>query len=195
MHVDGVESSAVVDHHIIARRTAVGCRCYRSIRRRDNVRSRRCSDINSLMVRRRSRHRGYSRSIIAGHPCAARARPPERSSGIRMFLHPGCRFLRFRSLDRRNQFFLRLNLRRIIVGVALRIFNISRDVRKLRLLLPHHSGNSRFIALDRRLECLQIGILLLQLGFQIHNRLHGVLVLGKLLSVIALYLCDIICGI
>ena len=63
------------------------------------------------------------------------------------------------------------------------------------LLLPHHGGNSRFIALDRRLECLQIGILLLQLGFQIHNRLHGVLVLGKLLSVIALYLCDIICGI
>ncbi len=147
------------------------------------------------MVRRRSPTSGYSRSIIAAHPCCFRARP-ERSSGIRMFLHPAAAFslpLLIAAIG------LLLNLRRIIV-VALRIFSISPEhVRKLRLL---HAASWRqhqsLCALDTvDLSASRSVYSCSRLGFQIHNRLPRCpeCSVSFCLSLALCILCDIICGI
>ena len=82
-----------------------------------------------------------TRSIITGHTRTARTRPGKHTSGIMVILFTGSSLLCLNAPDLGNDLLLRLNLRSIIIRVALCRINVSLNSGKFRLPLLHKRCN------------------------------------------------------
>ena len=141
MHIYGIQSAAMIDHHIVTGSTAVSRSRNRSIRRSHDRSASGRTDVNSFMIGRSASHRRHTRPIITGHTRTARTRPGKHTSGIMVILFTGSSLLCLNAPDLGNDLLLRLNLRSIIIRVALCRINVSLNSGKFRLPLLHKRCN------------------------------------------------------
>ena len=157
MHVDGIHTAAMVDHHVVSGRGRVGRDHDLTAGSRHNLRAAGCRDVDALMIGAGTLGRRFTGAEGTADASPRRNRPGESAAHrsrrvVRLHLLDRIRILTGRDGRLPGRLFLRL---RLSFGLLPRLLFLPFD------FLLHRSDRA-LLLLDVRVECIDLTLLLVR---------------------------------